>query len=66
MSISRDQELWACALEVERKYGGGVSLHTSMEVDRLVAKGQIDAAGVWREVQKRIEVMEAHARRPAQ
>ena len=63
--MTRDQELWACALEIERNYGVGATLHTSMEVDRLVAKGQIDAAGVWREVLNRIEVMETHARRPA-
>ena len=59
MSMSRDQELWACALEVERQHGRAAFLHASMEIDRLDADGERDAAAVWREVLKRIEALES-------
>ena len=59
---TRDQELWACALEVERQYREGAFLHATMEIDRLDAEGEREAAGVWREVLRRIEALES---RPA-
>ena len=66
MPLTRDQELWACALEVERRQGPGAFLHASMEVDRLVAQDERAATEVWREVLERIEFLEAQARSPAQ
>jgi len=61
--MTRDQELWACALAIEREHGEATFLHASMEADRFDAEGQHDAALVWREVLKRIEKLEA--RKPA-
>lgn len=58
MSLSRDQELWACALAVERQHGDGAFLHAAMEIDRFDAEGQRAAATVWREVLKRLERLE--------
>ena len=55
--MTRDQELWACALIVERDHGEGAWLHAAMKVDRFNARGMTDAAGVWREVLKRLEAM---------
>ena len=43
---------------MERKHGEAAFLHAAMEVDRLNAEGEHDAAGVWREVLKRIEQLE--------
>ena len=34
-----------------------------MEIDRLDAEGERDAAGVWREVLKRLEALEANTGR---
>ena len=56
--MTRDQELWACAIAVERQHGEGAFLHAAMEIDRLDADGERDAAGVWREVLKRLEALE--------
>jgi len=42
--MTRDQELWACPLAVERDHGEGVFLHAAMEIDRLDAEGQREAA----------------------
>ena len=57
--MNRDQELWACALAVEREHGDGAFLHAAMEIDRLDAEGDGEAAGVWREVLKRLEALES-------
>jgi hypothetical protein len=55
--MTRDQELWACAIAVRREHVEGAFLHAAMEIDRLDAEGERDAAGVWREVLKRIELL---------
>lgn len=57
--MNRDHELWACALAIEREHGDGAFLHAAMEIDRLDAEGESEAAGVWREVLKRLEVLES-------
>ena len=56
--MTRDQELWACALAIEREQGKGAFLHAAMEIDRLDAEGEWEAAGGWREVLKRLEAFE--------
>ena len=61
--MTRDHELWACAIAVERQHGEGAFLHAAMEIDRLDADGERDAAGVWREVLKRLEALEANTGR---
>ena len=58
VTLTRDQELWACALAVEREHGEGAFLHACFEIDRLDTEGQRAAANVWREVLKRIEALE--------
>ena len=57
--MTRDQELWACALAMEREHGASAFLHASMQIDDLDAKGEREAAGIWREVLKRLEALEA-------
>ena len=57
--MTRDQELWACALAIDREHGASAFLHASMQIDDLGAKGEREAAGVWREVLKRLEALEA-------
>ena len=57
--MTRDQELWACALAIEREHGEGAFLHAAMEVDRFQTRGLRDAANVWSEVLKRIELLES-------
>ena len=61
--MTRDQELWACALAIDRQHGEAAFLHAAMEIDRLDAEGERDAAGVWREVLKRLESLEPNTGR---
>lgn len=56
--MTRDQELWACTMEIERKHGESAFLHAAMEIDRLDAEAASQAAGVWREVLKRLNALE--------
>ena len=58
MTLTRDKELWACAVAIEREHGAGAFLHACFEIDRLDAQGQRAAANVWREVLKRLEALE--------
>lgn len=56
---TRDVELWACALAIEREHGPAAFLHAAMMVDQFDSDGERDAAGVWREVLNRIEALDA-------
>ena len=57
--LTRDQELWACALAIERQHGSGAFLYAAMEIDRLDGEGEGEAAKVWREVLRRLVALES-------
>ena len=57
--LSRDAELWACALAIEREHGPASFLHAAMQIAELDALGQHEGAAVWRAVLTRIEELEA-------
>jgi hypothetical protein len=59
MTLTSSRELWACALAIEREHGEGAFLHAAMQIDRLDAEGQREAAGVWRLVLKRLDRLKA-------
>ena len=63
--LTKDAELWACALAIEREHGPGAFLHAAMQIDELDAAGQREGATVWRAVLQRLEELEA-GRRPLQ
>lgn len=56
--LTRDAELWACALAIEREHGGRAFLHAAMQIDALDAQGDREAAAVWRGVLKRLELLD--------
>lgn len=56
--MTRNQELWACALAIEREHGEGAFQHAAREIDRLDGEGERESAGVWREVLKRLLALE--------
>ena len=59
--MTRDQELWACALEIERQHGEGAFLHASMRIDELDGVGDSEGVKVWRVILKRIEALETRS-----
>ena len=57
--LTRDAELWACALAVAREHGPTAFLHAAMQIDELDGLGQHEGAAVWRAILTRIEELEA-------
>lgn len=61
MPLTRDQELWAMALWVEKHHGDAGWLHIAQQQDRLLAEGELDGVAMWREVGRRFEQLQAKA-----
>ena len=55
MTLSREQELWAIALWVERNHGENGWLHIAQEQDRLLGSGDFEGVKLWRAVGQRFE-----------
>ncbi len=55
MTISRDQELWAIALWVEKNHGDDGWFHIAQQQDRLLELWDLDGVAMWRSVSKRFE-----------
>ena len=60
--LTRDTELWACALAIEREHGPAAFLHAAMQIDVLDSQGAREAAAVWRDVLTRLDALEAGER----
>jgi hypothetical protein len=54
MPLTRDQELWACALEVEKREGRGAWSWATMRMEDLEGQGDHEGADTWREIRTRI------------
>lgn len=55
MPVTRDQELWALALSIERKHGDRVADYIAERVATFEQSGPPEAAALWRRVQTRLE-----------
>jgi len=55
MTLSREQELWAIALWVEKTHGADGWLHIAQQQDRLLADGDFEGMKLWRQVADRFE-----------
>lgn len=57
MSISPEQELWACALLVEREHGDQAAVHIAERIGALASEG--DAAGVarWKAIAEKLSLL---------
>ena len=64
MALSREAELWGCALAIERKHGSAGFLKASMAIDRFDAEGATEAAAVWRGILKCLEKLETSQGQP--
>lgn len=59
LDLTRDQEIWAITLWVDRTHGDNGWMHIAMEQDRLLAEGELDGVALWREVQRWWEELQA-------
>ncbi len=62
MTLSKDQELWAVALWVEEHHGDEADLYIAGQMDRLLAEGDFDGVGMWRNVRERFEALNEKTR----
>lgn len=53
MVLTRDQELWAAALWVERNHGDKGLDHIAREVERLAAEGDEAGVATWEAIADR-------------
>lgn len=51
--LTRDQELWAAALWVERNHGDNGLDHIAREVERLAAEGDEAGVATWGSIAER-------------
>lgn len=67
MVLTRDQELWAMALWVERVHGSEGWFYIAQQQDRLLETGDLDGIAMWRSVGERFEklVDRAEDQRPS-
>lgn len=54
---TRDQELWALALSIERKHGSCGSRVIAEKIGALALAGETGGVNLWREVAKRYEAL---------
>lgn len=49
--LTRDQELWAAALWVERNHGDNGLDHIAFEVERLTSEGDDFGVAAWKDIE---------------
>jgi len=55
MPVTREQEIWALALSVERKHGENAARYIAQRVAAFEQSGPPEAVSLWRQVQRRYE-----------
>ena len=53
MAVTREQEIWALALSVERKHGENAARYIAQRVVAFEQSGPPEAVALWRQVQRR-------------
>ncbi|KZY56326.1 hypothetical protein A3736_08640 [Erythrobacter sp. HI0063] len=55
MPVTREQEIWALTLSVERKHGENGARYIAQRVTAFEQSGPPEAVALWRQVQRRYE-----------
>ena len=55
MPVTREQEVWALALSVERKHGENAARYIAERVAAFEQSGPPEAVALWRQVQRRYD-----------
>jgi len=63
LTLSKDLELWAVALWVEKHHGDEGDLYIAKQMDRLLAEGDLDGVAFWKKVRVRLDSL--HCTKPA-
>ena len=62
MPVTREQEIWALALSVERKHGENTASYIAERVAAFEQSGPPEAVALWRQVQRRYEQLSPTSR----
>ena len=57
LAMSKERELWAVALWVEKNHGDQGDLYIARRLDRLHTKGDADGVAMWWKVLERFEAL---------
>lgn len=60
MTVTREQELWALTLHVERKHGEDAGRYLAGRIDAVSQAGEQGALDLWRSVRSRLESLDAN------
>ncbi|MCW1432109.1 hypothetical protein OLX23_23625 [Novosphingobium sp. JCM 18896] len=55
--MSRDQELWACALWVEKQHGEAGPSFIGEKIKRLALEGDFEGVATWRAIADRYDTL---------
>ncbi|BBB13435.1 DUF6961 family protein [Sphingopyxis sp. FD7] len=55
MSLSPEQHVWACALEVERQHGERANLFVAERIGALALTGDLAGVEMWKAIAKRLD-----------
>ncbi|QUL38139.1 hypothetical protein [Erythrobacter sp. JK5] len=56
--MTRDEEIWAMALWVEKHHGSDGWLFIAQKQDRLFAEGEFDGVKLWQDVGSKFEKLQ--------
>ena len=62
--MTRDEELWACALEVIKQHGDEAPLHVGRRIYDLTLKGELAGVETWMAIAEKIDALNAAKQRP--
>ena len=61
MTLTRDKELWAIALWIEKEHGDEGDLYIAQQMDRLLEQGEPEGLALWLEIRERFEALATDA-----
>jgi hypothetical protein len=62
MNVTRDQELWALALNVERQYGGDAPRHIAEMIKNAALEGDKVGIDLWNAIADKYDQLAPRAR----
>ena len=57
MPLTRDKELWAIALWIEKQHGDDGWFYIAQQMDRLLEDGEPEGLALWLEIRERFEAL---------
>ena len=59
MTLVSDIDIYRSANELIKQHGANAGIHAAMKADKLLAKGDLDGAAVWRRIVLAVKELQA-------